>query len=62
MAELQQQLTEAKVNGKRVRAAPTFNVRVGQAAHDFSGAQDSSYWAQLLTHCAQQALDEEQAS
>ena len=33
------QLRGAKVNGKRVRAAPTFNVRLGAGSYDFSGAQ-----------------------
>ena len=39
LAELEQQLRGQKVNGKRVSAAPTFNLRLGGGAgsYDFSG-------------------------
>ena len=37
--ELLHHLQSSKCNGKRVRAAPTFGLRVGNAVHDFSGAQ-----------------------
>ena len=39
--ELEQALRTAKVNGKRVSAAPTFNVRISAGSYDLSGAQDT---------------------
>lgn len=50
--ELRDALRNAKVNGKRVSAAPTFNVRVGGMAHNFSGAQDAESWLSILEQCA----------
>jgi len=44
LLELEQTLSTSRVNGKRVRAAPTFNLRVGGSSHDFSGAQESAQW------------------
>ena len=52
LAELAQELRTTKVNGKRVSAAPTFGIRVGQAVHDFSGAQDLETWTSVLEQCA----------
>ena len=50
-AELQKAL-ETRVNGKRIRAAPTFNVRVGAHATDLSGAQETATWVSILEQCA----------
>ena len=52
--ELHKALTEARVNGKRISAAPTFNVRIGQRATDLSGAQDTATWVSILEQCAAQ--------
>ena len=48
------QLRGAKVGGKRVSAAPTFSLRAGAAAGDFSGAQDTAQWLSMLEQCAEQ--------
>lgn len=53
--ELRRELSSATCNGKRVRAAPTFNLRVAGAAHDFSGAQESAQWLSILEQCADYA-------
>lgn len=53
--ELQKQLRGAKVNGKRVSAAPTFNVKIAAGSYDFSGAQDMSSWLSILEQLAEQA-------
>jgi len=55
MRELRDALSTSTVNGKRVRAAPTFNLRVGSASHDFSGAQESDQWLSILEQCADHA-------
>jgi len=52
LQELMTMLRTQRVNGKAVRAAPTFNIRVGAAAHDFSGAQESDQWLSILEQCA----------
>ena len=53
LLELSQALKNAKVNGKRVSAAPTFMLRVGNATADFSGAQDFEQWLSMLEQCAE---------
>lgn len=53
--ELEGQLRGAKVNGKRVRAAPTFNVRLAAGSYDFSGAQDTPQWLSILEQLAEQS-------
>lgn len=53
MHELTDALRTAKINGKRVSSAPTFNVSVGKAAHDFSGAQDAESWVSIFEHFAE---------
>jgi len=53
LLELSQQLRQATVNGKRVKAAPTFNLTVNGATHDFSGAQDTERWQSMLEACVQ---------
>ena len=53
--ELMQHLRSSTCNGKRVRAAPTFGLRVGTAVHDFSGAQDTESWVSILEQCADYA-------
>ena len=59
MQELQHALTNAKVDANtRVSAAPTFKIRVGDASHSFSGAQDTYRWVQMLEQCAQLLLGE----
>jgi len=51
--ELHAALNNAQVNGKRVRAAPTFSIYVGSKyAGDFSGAQDMEQWVSILEQCA----------
>lgn len=60
-AELDAALRGAKVNGKRVSAAPTFNLRVGRSSHDFSGAQETDQWVSILEQCADFALAAERA-
>mmetsp|Transcript_39995 Transcript_39995/g.105711 ORF Transcript_39995/g.105711 Transcript_39995/m.105711 type:complete len:172 (+) Transcript_39995:178-693(+) len=55
LAELQQELQTATVNGKRISAAPTFGIRAGRAVHDFSGAQDYDTWVDILAQCAELA-------
>lgn len=43
-------------NGKRVSAAPTFSLRVGNVeGPTFSGAQDTESWLDLLEQCADHA-------
>ena len=46
--ELMAALQGARVNGKRVSAAPTFNLRYGGQTLDFSGAQDYARWVSIL--------------
>ena len=41
--------------GKRVSAAPTFALRVGHAAHSFSGAQEAESWLEMLEQVADYA-------
>ena len=53
--ELLQYLRSSTCNGKRVRAAPTFGLRVGNAVHDFSGAQEADNWFSILEQCADYA-------
>ena len=53
--ELAQTLRSSMCNGKRVRAAPTFGIRVANAVHDFSGAQDTDSWVSILEQCADYA-------
>jgi predicted DsbA family dithiol-disulfide isomerase len=53
LLELSLALKNAKVNGKRVSAAPTFLLRVGSATADFSGAQDFEQWLSMLEQCAE---------
>lgn len=55
MVELTQHLRTSRCNGKRVSAAPTFGVRVGGAATDFSGAQEAEQWLSILEQCADYA-------
>ena len=55
LLELSQLLRDSKCNGKRVRAAPTFGIRVADAVHDFSGAQDTESWLSILEQCADYA-------
>jgi len=55
MRELESVLRNPVVNGKRVRAAPTFSVRVGDAAQTFSGAQESDAWLSILEQVADYA-------
>ena len=57
LLELSQLLGRQSVNGKRVSAAPTFNIMVGGAAHSFSGAQDTERWTLMLEQCAEMAAD-----
>lgn len=52
-SELAQALRSARVNGRRVSAAPTFNVRVGGAAYDLSGAQETAQWVHILEQLAE---------
>ena len=52
LLELSQCLKSNKCNGKAVRAAPTFGLRVGSAATDFSGAQECDQWISILEQCA----------
>jgi len=56
MAELAHELETSMVNGKRVRAAPTFGIQVGPAVHDFSGAQDFETWLAIFEQCADMAV------
>ena len=56
LLELSQCLRGSRVNGKRITAAPTFNVTVNGATHDFSGAQDASRWLKMLEACAEMAM------
>lgn len=53
MEELRHALGSARVNGKRVSAAPWFHIRVAGLSHDFSGAQETERWTALLEHCAE---------
>tara|TARA_B110001452_G_scaffold7996_2_gene7048 strand:+ start:448 stop:978 length:531 start_codon:yes stop_codon:yes gene_type:complete len=53
--ELEQALRTARVNGKRVSAAPTFNVRLSAGSYDLSGAQDTRQWLSVLEQCAEHA-------
>lgn len=54
--ELKQALNRSIVNGKRVSAAPTFSLRIGQASGpSFSGARESDEWLHILTQCAAKA-------
>lgn len=46
--ELMAALQGARVNGKRVSAAPTFNLRYAGQTLDFSGAQDYARWVSIL--------------
>ena len=56
MRELAAQLHHPTVNGKRVSAAPTFSLRVGNAlAPSFSGAQEKEQWLSMLEQCADYA-------
>lgn len=55
LIELAHHLRDARVNGKRVRAAPTFQLRVAGASNDFSGARDSDDWLSILEQCADYA-------
>jgi len=55
LLELTQKLRNPVANGKRVRAAPTFSVRVGRAATSFSGAHDEEAWISILEQCADYA-------
>jgi len=55
LLELSQRLRNSVANGKRVSAAPTFSIRVGQAATSFSGAQDAEAWLSILGECADYA-------
>ena len=55
LLELSQLLRNPTANGKRVRAAPTFSLRVGHAAHTFSGAQDADAWLSILEQVADYA-------
>jgi predicted DsbA family dithiol-disulfide isomerase len=52
-AELRHELQSARINGKRVSAAPTFGIRVGHTVHDFSGAQDYEAWLSIFEQCAE---------
>ena len=47
-------LSRAQIaNGKRVRAAPTFSLRVGDTpAASFSGAQEAEQWVSILEQLA----------
>ena len=60
-AELEQALRGQRVNGKRVSAAPTFNITVAGMSHDFSGAQDTERWTLMLEQCADIAADARRA-
>jgi predicted DsbA family dithiol-disulfide isomerase len=53
--ELQQELRNPTANGKRVRAAPTFSLRVGSASHTLSGAQEAAAWLDMLEQTADYA-------
>ena len=55
LLDLSQVLRNNTCNGKRVRAAPTFGLRVGGATTDFSGAQDYDQWLSILEQCADYA-------
>lgn len=56
MPELDDALRNATTpNGKRVRSAPTFSLRVGNAAHTFSGAQERDAWLEMLEQVAEYA-------
>ena len=55
MPELMQCLNNPKAGGKRVRAAPTFQLRVGEASHVLSGAQESEAWLSMLEQVADYA-------
>ena len=49
LPELADALRNGKTpDGKRVRAAPTFSLRVGNSAHTFSGAQEREAWLEML--------------
>ena len=52
-SELEHELRAGKsLDGKRVRAAPTFSLRVGDASTTFSGAQDAESWLSMFEQCA----------
>lgn len=53
MEELNDALHNANTNGKRVSAAPTFNVRIGKVAYDFSGAQKVERWISIFEQIVQ---------
>jgi predicted DsbA family dithiol-disulfide isomerase len=55
LLELSTALQNAKVGGKRVSAAPTFQLRVANAATSFSGAQETEQWLSMLEQCVQYA-------
>ena len=55
LLELEESLRNPVANGKRVRAAPTFMLRVDGAAHVFSGAQEADAWLSILEQCADHA-------
>ena len=52
---LSQHLQSSRCNGKRVRAAPTFGLRVDKATADFSGARETDEWLSILEQCADYA-------
>ena len=56
MPELAQALSHSTTpGGKRVSSAPTFALRVGSAAHSFSGAQETEAWLSMLEQVADYA-------
>ncbi|KAL1499554.1 hypothetical protein AB1Y20_011755 [Prymnesium parvum] len=54
-AEVKAALASPRAAGKVVRAAPWFVVRAGGGAVDFSGAQETARWVELLEGCARAA-------
>jgi predicted DsbA family dithiol-disulfide isomerase len=55
LLELSEHLQGSTCNGKRVRSAPTFGVRVAGATYDFSGARETEEWLSILEQCADYA-------
>ena len=50
MLELQQELQNTSVNGKRISGVPFFSIG---GVHTFSGAQDTSNWIRILNQALQ---------
>ena len=62
LPEVREALRNPVTNGKRVRAAPTFTLRAGDAAHTISGAREAEEWLSILEQVADYAEANAKAS